>query len=142
MNRYSIVPYDNHRHREQVIALWNEVFGYETAHNQPSLVIDKKLEVDGMFFVAESESVVGTVMCGYDGHRGWIYSLAVLPSHRRQGIGQSLVRHAEQTLVEKGCTKVNLQILASNKEVEKFYRKLGFKSEKRISMGKCLFTRG
>ena len=80
------------RHRGQVIALWKAVFGYPDPRNEPSLVIDKKMaESDGLFFVAESGAgeVVGTVMCGYDGHRGWVYSLAVAESERGGGSAEA-----------------------------------------------------
>lgn len=134
-----IVPYE-HEFRADVIALWKRAFGYDSAHNEPGLVIDKKqLQEDGLFFVALSEdrSPVGTVMSGYDGHRGWIYSLAVSPELRRKGLGSQLMKHAMDALEALGCVKVNLQIAEGNEEVESFYKKLGFCSEKRISMGHC-----
>lgn len=138
MNPITITSYQNTIHRGPVVALWETVFGYETAHNRPSLVIDKKLQVnDDLFLVAVSENqVMGTIMAGYDGHRGWIYSVAVSPSHRRQGIGSQLVSRAERALTAKGCVKINLQIIASNESVSAFYSSLGFSVEKRISMGK------
>jgi ribosomal protein S18 acetylase RimI-like enzyme len=134
-----LVPYQDASHREQVISLWRAVFGYEAKHNEPSLVIDKKREVDDLFFVAvDGGAVAGTVMCGYDGHRGWIYSLAVATSHRRQGIGTRLVSHAERALIRKGCMKINLQIMEGNESVAAFYSSLGYSVEKRVSMGKLL----
>jgi ribosomal protein S18 acetylase RimI-like enzyme len=101
-------------------------------------VIGKKLEVgDGLLFVAVAGGkVVGSIMAGYDGHRGWIYSLAVLPDFRRRGLGSRLVQHAEEQLRLLGCPKINLQIMNGNEEVESFYRKLGYEAERRISMGK------
>jgi ribosomal protein S18 acetylase RimI-like enzyme len=125
-------------HRGQVVALWEEVFGYEAAHNKPGMAIDKKLAVnDQLFFVALADNaVVGTVMAGYDGHRGWIYSVAVAPSHRRQGLGSRLVSHAERALVGMGCVKINLQILEGNENVVAFYAGLGYAVEKRTNMGK------
>jgi ribosomal protein S18 acetylase RimI-like enzyme len=133
-----ITPYVDAVHRSQVVALWEKVFGYEAAHNRPSLAIDKKLAVDDqLFFVAMADdAVVGTIMAGYDGHRGWIYSVAVAPSHRRQRIGFRLVSHAERALTRKGCVKINLQILEGNESVAAFYSNLGYAVEKRISMGK------
>ena len=133
-----IVPYSDATHRSQVIALWEAVFGYDAPHNKPAVTIDKKLEVnDGLFFVAVgSEAVVGTIMAGYDGHRGWIYSVAVAPSHRRKGIGSRLITTAERALIGKGCVKINLQIVEGNDSVVAFYASLGFSVEKRISMGK------
>jgi ribosomal protein S18 acetylase RimI-like enzyme len=134
----TIVPYSDAAHRGQVVALWEAVFGYEQEHNRPTIAIDKKIEAgDRLFFVALSgASVVGTIMAGYDGHRGWIYSLAVSPTHRRQGIGTRLVTFAEEALTARGCVKINLQILEGNEKIISFYAALGFTVEKRVSMGK------
>jgi len=138
MNSIIITTYLDAVHRGQVVDLWKAVFGYETAHNNPHLAIDKKLQVaDDLLFVAIADkTVVGTIMAGYDGHRGWLYSLGVTPSHRRQGIGSQLVVHAERALILKGCVKINLQILEGNEKVTTFYETLGFSVEKRINMGK------
>ena len=135
-----IKPFENTSHRSQVIALWQGVFGYQTAHNRPTLAIDKKLDVsDALFFVALLDDVVvGTAMAGYDGHRGWIYSVAVHPLQRKRGIGSQLVLHAERALSAKGCMKINLQILQSNKEVAAFYLSLGYVVEERVSMSKLI----
>jgi ribosomal protein S18 acetylase RimI-like enzyme len=137
-----ILPFSNAAHREQVIALWDTVFGYEAAHNRPALVIEKKVAIDdGLFFVAiKGDVVVGTVMAGYDGHRGWIYSVAVSPSHRREGVGSRLVSFAERALTAQGCLKINLQIMDGNESVAAFYSSLGFTIEKRVSMGKRINT--
>lgn len=136
---YTIEVFDDEKHRAEVIGLWRAVFGYEDPHNAPALVIDKKLaENDGLFFVASNGPVIGTVMGGYDGHRGWIYSLAVANDSRRLGVGSSLVNHLESELRELGCVKINLQILVSNHAVAEFYENLGYKVEERISMGKKL----
>jgi ribosomal protein S18 acetylase RimI-like enzyme len=138
MNPLIITHYSNTDHRREVITLWTTVFGYESAHNRPEIAIDKKLAVaDQLFFVALAEGrVVGTVMAGYDGHRGWIYSVAVSPAHRRHGIGSQLIRYAEQALAECGCMKINLQIMPENESVIAFYAALGFAVEQRINMGK------
>ena len=134
----SIQVFDNATQRAQVIALWITVFGYDAPHNEPSLVIDQKLAVkdDLMFVALDGGTVVGTIMSGYDGHRGWLYSLAVLPDLRHAGIGSALVRHAEQALLLRGCLKVNLQVVESNSAVVAFYEALGYAVEPRVSMGK------
>jgi ribosomal protein S18 acetylase RimI-like enzyme len=138
MDDMAITTYLDSVHRSQVVALWEAVFGYEAAHNKPSLAIDKKLEADDqLFFVAVAgNAIVGTIMAGYDGHRGWIYSVAVAPTHRRQGIGSRLVSYAERALTGRGCVKINLQILEGNESAVAFYATLGFSVEKRVSMGK------
>jgi ribosomal protein S18 acetylase RimI-like enzyme len=123
-----------------VVALWTEIFAYTAPHNNPAAVIKQKLVVQReLFFVAiDAHAVVGTVMGGYDGHRGWIYSLAVSPAARRRGIGTALMRHLEQELSSRGCPKVNLQVFVSNSEEVEFYKKLGYEVEERVSMGKLL----
>ena len=124
-----------------VIALWRDTIADASPHNDPALSIRKKMEAGGeLFLVAEAAGVlVGAVMGGYDGHRGWVYSLAVREPYRRQGIGRALVRHLEAALAERGCLKINLQVRTSNAAVAAFYQALGFNVEERISMGKRLY---
>lgn len=140
MNHFYIEEYNDKMHREQVIELWQKSFGYATARNAPALVIDKKLAIDdGLLFVGiKYGQVIGTVMAGYDGHRGWIYSLAVFPMYRKQGVGSALLFYAEQELSSLGCMKINLQVLEGNDAAEKFYISNGYSIEERISMGKEL----
>ena len=94
---------------------------------------------DLLLVAAEGSRLIGTVMGGYDGHRGWIYSLAVTGSERHRGIGTALVSKVEQKLKALGCLKVNLQVVSSNSGVVEFYEKLGFSVEDRVSMGKRLY---
>ena len=83
-------------------------------------------------------SVVGTAMAGFDGHRGWVYYLAVHPEHRRKGIGARLMARVEAWLTSVGCMKLNLQVRENNSEVVSFYRNCGYAVEQRVSMGKVL----
>jgi ribosomal protein S18 acetylase RimI-like enzyme len=140
---FDIRPFTNDRHRQRVIALWQQVFSYDTPHNDPGLSIDRKCAVaDGLFWVALTQhDICGTIMAGYDGHRGWLYSLAVRTERRGVGIGAALVSHAEKALIQLGCLKVNLQITADNAMVEAFYQTLGYRVEPRISLGKILKRR-
>jgi ribosomal protein S18 acetylase RimI-like enzyme len=136
-----IRPYDD-ADEAAVIALWNEALRDAAPHNDPATAIRNKLAVErDLFFVAALEgAVVGTVMGGYDGHRGWVYSLAVQPQLRRHGVGSALVRHLEQALAGRGCMKINLQVRTSNAGVVAFYEKLGYAVEPIISMGKRLYS--
>ncbi len=124
-----------------VIALWRESLPITAPHHDPATSIRKKLAVErDLFYVAVVErTVVGTVMGGYDGHRGWIYLVAVKPTYRRAGIGTALLRRLEQALAERGCPKINLQVRVSNAEVVAFYEKLGYVVEELISMGKRMY---
>jgi ribosomal protein S18 acetylase RimI-like enzyme len=122
--------------RTLLIELWEKVFPDDPPHNEPSAVIEAKLAVDDLIFIAETEGrLVGACMAGYDGHRGWLYAVAVLNEYRRHGIGAELVKSATHTLKGLGCVKVNLQIRTANTKVAAFYQSLGFAAEDRLSMG-------
>ncbi len=135
-----ILPYNNQAHREKVTSLWNEVFDYTSPQSKPHVIIDKKSDFeDGLFFVAVDDAeVIGTILAGYDGHRGWLYSLCVAKKYQRKGIGSDLVKYAEAALIKLGCVKINLQIVSLNAEVVNFYKKHGYQAEPRISMGKLI----
>ncbi|PKF61835.1 GNAT family acetyltransferase [Psychromonas sp. psych-6C06] len=122
--------------RPSLIALWQTVFTSPAPHNEANNVLDKKLRVDRLLFVAEKKGqVIGSCMAGYDGHRGWLYSVAVSEEMRRLHIGSKLVKHTMSELTKLGCQKINLQIVAGNEQVIGFYQSLGFTIEDRISMG-------
>lgn len=120
--------------------MWTKVFNYDGPHNDPLLYIKQKTARDpDLFLVAlEGDKILGTVMGGYDGHHGWIYSLAVDEAERHRGIGSALMDNIERMLRYLGCLKVNLQVVDTNSGVVEFYQKLGFSVEDRISMGKRL----
>jgi hypothetical protein len=124
--------------RAEVVNLWAETFPDEPEHNVSTEIIDRKLRVQPeLFLVAIVDDVlVGTLLAGFDGVRGWFHRLAVHASAQRGGVGTRLVRHAETALSEHGCPKVNLQIRTANAAVIAFYRSLGYATEDRISMGK------
>jgi ribosomal protein S18 acetylase RimI-like enzyme len=121
-----------------VIALWRALWPDSAPHNDPATSIRKKRAVEHeMFHVAVANGVVvGTVMGGYDGHRGWVYAVGVAPPQRGQGLGAALVRRLEADLLERGCLKINLQVRATNASVISFYEKLGYRVEEIVSMGK------
>ncbi len=125
--------------RDALVALWRELFPDDPPHNEPRKMLAAKLAVDDLVFVADDDDRLGgACMAGYDGHRGWLYAVAVRPELRRGGLGRALVETALAALAERGCIKVNLQIRADNATVESFYRSLGFTPEERISMGRHL----
>jgi ribosomal protein S18 acetylase RimI-like enzyme len=129
---------------DAVVALWQEAFpeyrDVTRPQRNPHLSIANKMATQPeLFFVAELDGpVVGTVMSGYDGHRGWMYSLAVDTAYRRLGIGKQLVAHAEAALTARGCPKVNLQVLSAKQEIREFYEALGYRADAVISLGKRL----
>ena len=129
----------SHGDHDRLVALLKAVFPGDTGHNEPAAVIEAKLKVDDLIYVAETgDHLIGCCMGGYDGVRGWLYSVSVLEEYRREGVGAKLVRAVVTKLKEQGCIKVNLQVRADNTEVTNFYQKLGFKEEDRMSMGVLL----
>ncbi len=125
----------------QVISLWQEC-DLQRSWNNPHLDIARKQVVsDGLFLVAEIDGVVvGTLMAGYEGHRGSINYVGVLPGNRKMGIGRALMSEAERLLVERGCPKINLQVRTDNLEAVEFYRRLGYETFDIVNMGKRLIT--
>ena len=126
--------------REGVIALWRELFPGNGKRHDPVVSLEKKLaERDGLLFVARVDGrVVGTVLAGYDGHRGWLHSVGVDAGQRGKGIGNAMIEAAEAGLMARGCLKINLQIMGDNKSVVGFYERLGYAVEDRVSMGKVV----
>jgi len=122
-----------------VVALWERA-GLTRTWNDPRKDIRRKLKVrPDLLLVAELDGVVvGTVMVGYDGHRGWINYLGVDPDQRRKGIGRALMAEAERLLRIEGCPKINLQVRNSNGDAIEFYRQIGFVMDDVVSFGKRL----
>ena len=126
--------------RIAVIRLWENTFPDDPYWNDPVDIILRKLaRKDDLFLVGLiRDKVVAATLAGYDGFRGWIYHLAVDQSYQRQGIGLLMMKKVEETLIEMGCIKINLQIRSSNQDVINFYKSIGYSIEDHISMGKLL----
>ena len=122
-----------------VVRLW-ERCGLIRPWNDPRKDIARKLsEQPELFLVGEIESqLIASVMAGFDGHRGWVYYLAVAPEHQKKSFGRQLMQEVEQLLVARGCPKVNLLVRAANSEVMAFYRSLGYVQDEAISLGRRL----
>jgi ribosomal protein S18 acetylase RimI-like enzyme len=126
-----------------VVALWDQVFPDARPWNRPQEYIRRKLAVQRELFLVgvHGGRVVATVLAGYDGVRGWIYPLAVTPEHRRHGFGRAMMAGAEAGLARIGCPKINLQIYRTNAGVVRFYERLGYTIEDRLSMGRATTAR-
>lgn len=125
--------------KDSVISLWGEC-GLLAPQNDPAKDIERKLKIDpDLFLVGVNEdSVIATVMGGYEGHRGWINYLAVKPSEQRKGYGQSIMQAVEALLERKGCPKINLQVRNTNESVIAFYSAIGYGNDNVIGLGKRL----
>ncbi|ERK15488.1 Acetyltransferase YpeA [Serratia fonticola AU-P3(3)] len=102
--------------------------------------IERKLNHDpDLFLVAEvGGEVVGSVMGGYDGHRGSAYYLGVHPDYRGRGIANALINRLEKKLIARGCPKIQLMVREDNDTVIEMYEKLGYEIQAITSLGKRL----
>ncbi len=125
--------------RAAVIALWQDC-DLTRPWNPPERDIELcRRSGHGTLFVAEAAGrLAGTIMVGHDGHRGWVYYVAVDPAHRRDGLGRALMRHAEAFLAAQGVPKIMLLIRETNSAVAAFYQRLGYQIEPRLLMTKSL----
>ncbi len=133
--------------RGALLELWR-MCGLNHAPNDPNEDIDRKLAHDPEHLLVMVDrdhdngtgtgTIVGSIMVGYEGRRGWLNLLATHPDYQGRGIGSSLIEKAEALLAELGCPKVNLQIRTSNTEVIDYYKNLGYFVDDAISMAKRL----
>jgi ribosomal protein S18 acetylase RimI-like enzyme len=115
---------------EAVVALW-EACGLTRPWNPPRADIDRaRGRPNSEVLVLEAEGrLLGTVMVGEDGHRGWIYYLAVAPGARGRGLGRALVAAAEAWVRARGIRKIELMVRRANAAVIGFYEALGWREE-------------
>ena len=120
-------------------ALWSAC----DLHPSPSDT-DTRLEevirnLGNLFLVAQAGGeIVGSVMGSFDGRRGWINRLAVLPGARGCGLGKRLLCEVESALKSRGCDKVNLLIEPENKAVQDYYARHGYTRDELIFMEKWI----
>jgi hypothetical protein len=129
----------DHRHAVAATALWHAA-GLTRPWNDPTEDYARALAgptstVLGGF---DGDALVGTVMCGHDGHRGWVYYLAVEPEFRGGGVGRVLMAAAEAWLGERGVPKLNLMVRHDNAAALAFYARLGYSDGAVTVLGKFL----
>jgi ribosomal protein S18 acetylase RimI-like enzyme len=132
---FEIVKY-NKDYQKALIELWKKC-NLIVPQNDPLEDIQKKLEFQpDMFLIALlNGKLIGSVMVGYEGHRGWLNYLAVLPDYQNRGYGRKLVEKAIAELQKLGCLKLNVQIRESNISAVRFYERLGFRDDHVVSLG-------
>ncbi len=128
---------------DAVIALWRSA-GLVVPWNDPvrDIAFCRAAPTAELFVGESGGTVVATTMAGHDGHRGWLYYVAVAAGYRGRGIGRRIVRHAEAWLGARGVPKVQIMIRDGNRAVEAFYRKIGYEIEPRVVMAHRLRPRG
>ena len=124
-----------------VIALWGAC-DLVVPWNDPAKDISRKqLNGTDLFLVGEVRGeIIASAMGGYDGHRGWVNYLAVVPAEQGKGYARAMMKALEARLIEQGCPKLNLQIRETNIDVIAFYRALGYQQDACVSFGKRLIA--
>ena len=124
---------------DAVVELW-KMCELTVPWNNPHKDIARKLRIQPELFLVGilDNSLIATVMGGYEGHRGWINYLAVHPDFQNKGYGKEIMDSVETGLLEMDCPKINLQIRTGNDTMARFYQKLGFTKDHVVSMGKRL----
>ncbi len=134
----TMVPSDS----TQLIHLWQQC-DLTRPWNDPSRDIDRNLSSAGEIFVAElveDGQLVGSVMAGFDGHRGSINYLAVAPQWRRTRVASQLLARVEQFLIAQGCPKLNLHVREGNEAAASFYEAHGYSQFHAMNYGKRLIV--
>ncbi len=123
----------------EAVALW-ESAGLVRPWNPPRADFDRAVagSASTVLGVRDDGVLIGTAMVGHDGHRGWLYYVAVAPARRRRGIGAMLVRAAESWIADAGIPKAQLMVRANNAAAIGFYRALGYDVQDVTVLGRRL----
>jgi ribosomal protein S18 acetylase RimI-like enzyme len=126
--------------KQAIVALWRAC-DLAATYNDPAA--DFRFAKAGpcsdvLVGVDETGQIMGSVMVGHDGHRGWLYYVAASPTSRSMGIGRRMVEAAEDWLRQRGVVKAQLLVRETNTRVVSFYEHLGFEVAPRVVMSKWL----
>ena len=125
--------------RDAVIALWHAA-GLTRPWNDPARDFDTALSnpTSTILIARDGNDLSGTAMVGFDGHRGWVYYLAVATDQRGSGLGRALMAAAEDWLKAKGCVAIRLMVRGDNEGARGFYSAIGYEQQDVITLGKRL----
>jgi ribosomal protein S18 acetylase RimI-like enzyme len=122
-----------------VIALWGAC-GLTRPWNDPAADFARAVAgpASAILLLREGDALVASVMLGFDGHRGWVYYLAVAPERRRAGLGRTMMDAAEAWLRARGAPKIQLMVREDNEAALGFYEALGLERQKVVTLGRFL----
>ncbi|WP_024508205.1 GNAT family acetyltransferase [Bradyrhizobium sp. ARR65] len=122
-----------------IVTLW-ERCGLTRPWNEPAADIAlARRDTNATILVGrEGEAIVATALVGHDGHRGWVYYVAVDPAHQKKGFGRIIMEAAEDWLRKTGVEKIMLLVRPENTAVRAFYESIGYGEQPRIIFAKWL----
>jgi ribosomal protein S18 acetylase RimI-like enzyme len=123
----------------EVIALW-ETCGLTRPWNDPAADFARAVAgpASAVLLLYEGDALAASVMLGFDGHRGWVYYLAVAPERRRAGLGRTMMDAGEAWLRARGAPKIQLMVRDDNDAALGFYEALGLERQKVVTLGRFL----
>jgi ribosomal protein S18 acetylase RimI-like enzyme len=125
--------------RDAVVALWRAC-GLTRPWNNPVVDFDSAIgnAASDILLLRDGDTLIASVMVGFDAHRGWVYYLAVDPAQRRKGLGKRMMDAAEAWLRERGAPKIQLMVRGDNADVIAFYEALGLEHQPVATLGRRL----
>jgi ribosomal protein S18 acetylase RimI-like enzyme len=122
-----------------VIALWQRC-GLTRPWNDPAadIALARKGTNAEVLVGRDNGAIAASAMVGHDGHRGWVYYVAVDPDHRQKGFGRAVMDAAEDWLRARGIAKLQLMVRPDNSKVQAFYESIGYDEQERIIYAKWL----
>ena len=122
-----------------VIALWQRC-GLTRPWNDPAADIAlARRGANATILIGRAEgAIVASALVGHDGHRGWVYYVAVDPDHQKRDYGRAIMAAAEDWLRAQGIEKVQLMVRPDNTNVRTFYDRLGYATQERVVYAKWL----
>ncbi len=123
----------------EVIALW-ERCGLTRPWNDPAadIALTRRGANSTILISRDGGAIIATAMVGHDGHRGWVYYVAVDPDRRGKGHGRAIMNAAEEWLRQAGIAKMQLMVRSDNTRVQAFYEAIGYDEQERILYAKWL----
>jgi ribosomal protein S18 acetylase RimI-like enzyme len=124
-----------------VMALWNAA-GVARPWNDPArdIAFARRDTHSTVLVGLDGGQIVASAMVGEDGHRGWVYYVAISPERQRSGLGRVMMQAAEDWLKQRGVWKVQLLVRADNAQATNFYDQLGYRDTHSVCLQKVLET--
>jgi N-acetylglutamate synthase len=121
-------------HYDAAYALWgaSEGIGLSEADTRENIAKYLRRNPGQSFVALDGTVLVGAVLCGNDGRRSFLHHLAVAPTHRRQGVGRTLVQRALDAQAAEGMRKCHIFVVAANEEGRRFWAREGW--EERVTL--------
>ena len=122
-----------------VIALW-QACDLTRPWNDPAadIALARRGPNSAILIGRDGDALIATALVGHDGHRGWVYYVAVDPARREKGFGRAIMSAAEDWLRARGIEKLQLMVRGDNSKVRDFYDSLGYLEQERVLFAKWL----